>query len=309
MVSITEFVDLIPLKKKSFLGAIIDKEQEILDLIFDQKDEIIKNVKTLKGDNFHHSQLNNKLDNIVKWICDKVDINSSHEKYRQNIVSGLTIPVKYNALAFMRESVDKGFQLKQSLASKSNEDLAKSLGFLPYSIKLTISGYKSPLLAILEKNPQIKAVFVESVDRLSRNLALTIDLLDYCSINGIQIYVGSSVMNRGVGRATLLLLSVFAEFELTSKQTSYSKELLNVIKLELKIIKPVDMTDSELKLFNNLQFIEQESVFKKALALSSKYKYHYENETMIKTKLGFRRKANNIDLYNNSNEIIKLLSD
>ena len=251
------------------------------------------------------STLSSKIRNLEKELRKEIK-DSIHSKYRANITSKITIDEEFNALAFMRESVNKGFQLKQSLAQSSNESMAIALGYNPSSIKLTVSGYKSPLLAILEKNKHIKAVFVESVDRLSRNLSLTIDLLDYCSINKVKIYVGSNIMNRGVGRATLLLLSVFAEYELTAKQTSYSNDLLNVIKLELDLIEPSDMSDSELKLFNNLQFVERDSVFSKAGALAYKYKEMYENKTLNSAG---KRRANNEDLYNNANEILKLLMD
>lgn len=231
---------------------------------------------------------------------------ATHLKYKITIVNKTTIPEEFNALAFMRESVNKGYDLKQKVAQHSNETFARLMGFNPYSIKLTVSGYKSPLLAILQKNAQINAVFVESVDRLSRNLALTIDLLDYCSINKIKIYVGTSIMNRGVGRVTLLLLSCFAEFELTAKQTSYSNDLLNVAKFELDLIAFDQLSDSEIKLFNNLQFVERDHVFEKMVALSIKYVTDYDTK---RTDRRDRRIANSEHLYNQAHEILHLLTD
>jgi hypothetical protein len=231
---------------------------------------------------------------------------SIHSKYKANIVSKFLIPLGYNAIAFQRQSVDKGYTLKQGLAAKSNEEMGKTLGFIPFSISITISGYKSPLLAILEQNTHVKAVFVESVDRLARNLGLTIDLLDYCALHKISIYVGSNLMNRGIGRATLLLLAVFAEFELTSKQTSYSSDLLNVIKFEKDLIDYSALSDSEIKLFNNLQFVEISSVYSKSAELAYKYINNYETEAL--TSNG-KRKANNLELYSNAKEIMKIIAN
>jgi hypothetical protein len=243
-----------------------------------------------------------------KWVKNAFESSmiASHQIYKSDTNTNISISEEFNALAFMRESVDKGYKLKQKIAQVSNENLAKSFGFNPFSVKMTISGYKSPLLAILENNEHIKAVFVESVDRLSRNLSLTLDLLDYCSLHKVEIYVGSSLMNRGVGRVTLLLLAVFAEFELTAKQTSYSLDLMNVIKFELDLIKFNELTDSEIKLFNNLQFVEKAQVFEKALNLSEKYINRYESR---KTDKNGRLLANNTQLYENAQLIIKLLTE
>jgi len=231
--------------------------------------------------------------------------DSVHSKYKAQITSKFLVPLGYNAIAFQRQSVDKGYTLKQGLAAKSNLEMGKTLGFSPKEISITISGYKSPLLAILEQNTHVKAVFVESVDRLARNLGLTIDLLDYCALHKISIYVGSNLMNRGIGRATLLLLAVFAEFELTSKQTSYSSDLLNVIKFEKDLIGFDALSDSEIKLFNNLQFVEISSVYSKSAELAHKYIQNYENETL--TNNG-RRKANNLELYSNAKEIMNIIA-
>ena len=300
------------LNKKAFLHKIESRELEVYEFLLSEKTNDYSILRMIFQDIWHKGTIQRKANNQINWIAQTLtdEIKQSiHSKYKQTITSKVGIPQEFNALAFMRESVNKGYELKQSLAQSSNENMALQLGFKPYPIKLTVSGYKSPLLAILEKNTHIRSVFVESVDRLSRHLGLTIDLLDYCSLNNIKIYVGSNIMNRGVGRATLLLLAVFAEYELTSKQTSYSDELLNVIKLELRIITPDIMTDSELKLFNNLQFVEQEGVFKKAIALAGKYINDYDSKIMIKTKKGERRKANNDLLYANAKEIIKLLTE
>ena len=251
------------------------------------------------------SRIQTKKNLLLAFVSEDL-AESIHSKYQMKIVSKYSIPLIYNALAFQRQSVDKGYTLKQGLAAKSNMEMGKTLGFHPFDVSITISGYKSPLLAILEQNTHIKAVFVESVDRLARNLGLTIDLLDYCALHKISIYVGSNLMNRGIGRATLLLLAVFAEFELTSKQTSYSADLLNVIKFEKDLIPFSALSDSEIKLFNNLQFVEVSSVYSKSAELAYKYIQNYENKTL--TSNG-RRKANNLELYSNAKSIMKIVAD
>lgn len=270
-----------------------DNHQEVREMVYNN-DRSITNVKT---------SIRSKIKYIENTLTNEV-IKATHKKYRANIISNKKIPKDKTALAFQRASVNKGFKLKQGLAAKSNEAMAIAQGYKPHSIKLVISGYNSPLLAILQLNTHIKAVFVESVDRLSRNMALTIDLLDYCSLHDIQIYVGSSIMNRGIGRCTLLLLAVFAEFELTAKQTSFSEDLLNVIKFELKVIEFGTLSDSEKKLFNNLQFVEKSSVYEKAIALSEKYTFEYDHKVLNKAG---KRKANNIKLYDNAKKILSLL--
>lgn len=252
-----------------------------------------------------NSRISARISNLSSVISTELK-EATHKKHKAEIKNNTLIPLEFDALAFMRESVNKGFELKQNIAQQSNEHFASQLGYNPFSIKLTVSGYKSPLLAILQKNEQIKAVFVESVDRLSRNLGLTIDLLDFCSLNKVKIYVGTSIMNRGVGRVTLLLLSCFAEFELTAKQTSYSNDLYNVARFELDLIAFDELSESEIKLFNNLQFVERDHVFEKMVALSVKYKNAYENK---KTDKRGRRLANNVELYDQSLKIIHLLTN
>jgi hypothetical protein len=251
------------------------------------------------------SRIQTKKNLLVSFVSSDI-AESIHSKYKAQITSKFLVPLGYDAIAFQRQSVNKGYTLKQGLATKSNMEMGKNLQFNPFEISITISGYKSPLLAILEQNKHVKAVFVESVDRLARNLGLTIDLLDYCALHKISIYVGSNLMNRGIGRATLLLLAVFAEFELTSKQTSYSSDLLNVIKFEKGLIEFDALNDGEIKLFNNLQFVEQSSVFEKSAELSYKYIQNYENKTL--TKNG-KRKANNPLLYANAKEIMKIVAN
>ena len=282
---------------------------ECLRVVIENLELSIEDVKNAVGqlgiDVVYWSKVINK-----KWVKNAFDeafvLDSEHSIHKFDIESSVDISKEYNAIAFQRESVNKGYTLKQGLAQKSNENMAKSLGYNPFSVKLTVSGYTSPLQAIIERNTQLEAIFVESVDRLSRNLSLTIDLLDYCSLHKIKIFVGSSLMNRGIGRVTLLLLAVFAEFELTAKQVTYSGSLLNVIKFELNQIEFIELSEKEKKLFYNLQFVEIDQVFEKALKLATKYTFEYENK--VKNVRG-KLKANNPELYSNAQQIIKLLTE
>jgi hypothetical protein len=106
---------------------------------------------------------------------------------------------------------------------------AKRLNLTPYIYRVTQSGFDIALYCIqfLKDNKHVKFVLVESVDRLSRNVENLVLLLRYCMINQITILVNGQIANRGQNRLLTLMLGVFADYEITQKQTAFSHYTIN----------------------------------------------------------------------------------
>lgn len=90
MVTITELNEKIPLTKKGFLASIEGIEADYHNFVINNRDLIKDSQKALKGDKFNHTQLNNKLNNIIKWITE-LDIN-------ENLLDILVEEVNYSSL-------------------------------------------------------------------------------------------------------------------------------------------------------------------------------------------------------------------
>jgi hypothetical protein len=206
---------------------------------------------------------------------------------------------------------DKGFTDKQDLAEKTQLEHAKRLNLTPYIYRVTQSGFDIALYCIqfLKDNKHVKFVLVESVDRLSRNvenLVLLLRLLRYCMINQITILVNGQIANRGQNRLLTLMLGVFADYEITQKQTAFSHQSLNVVKFELGLKPFSDLSDKEITLLTKMQNVTQDDYLAKIFQKASKYIYNYEKEIVNDNG---KRKANNVKLYNNALEVVNLINE
>lgn len=269
----------------------LDITQNIYDLLVKVSDANKQAITELEIANIDSSYLVKRVRQTARrWkryieeneedLNDLGQVNVYDKPETPEINSKIEIPEEYNAVGMLRQSVDKGYELKQGLAGESIENTAERMGYDCYMTPvLTVSGWFSPVLELLKNNTHIKAVFVESVDRLARNINLTVNLVDYCMKNKIKIYAGSQVMNRGISKVTLHVMAIFAEFELVAKQTQFSSKLPNVIKFELNMMDYDDLNDEEKKLANILQYVEQPEVFRKAIEVSHKYIERYGKDT------------------------------
>lgn len=92
-----------------------------------------------------------------------------------------------------------------------------------------LSGYWSfeKVIAFL-KSDSVKALYVSEVTRLSRNIDGYLAIVNYAYKNHKKIYLNNLNIVRGSGYLSGLILAIFAEMELLSKQTSFSNYMLEV---------------------------------------------------------------------------------
>lgn len=134
-----------------------------------------------------------------------------------------------------------------------------------------LSGYYSPtLIKRLFKETSVQVVYIDRVDRLGRNVLALLDLLDYCLRNKKDIRTSEGSIIRGFGYIQSVIMGLFAEFELLSKQTKFSYYLIEVVKFELGLIAFDDMSDKAEKLFRLGRFSAKEDFLNKAYDFASK---------------------------------------
>jgi len=282
---------------------------ETLNLVLSDNNLLTDLYKIMLVDNpkVQKNNIKSKCKTFVKSLSDTQILEAQPLR---DISKELNIIVNYeiNAIAIIRQSVDKGFTDKQDLAEKMQLEHAKRLNLTPYIYRVTQSGFDIALYCIqfLKDNKHVKFVLVESVDRLSRNVENLVLLLRYCMINQITILVNGQIANRGQNRLLTLMLGVFADYEITQKQTAFSHQSLNVVKFELGLKPFSDLSDKEITLLTKMQNVTQDDYLAKIFQKASKYIYNYEKEIVNDNG---KRKANNVKLYNNALEVVNLINE
>ena len=302
---------LLTLQKLDFLRA-DELDKNIKNLIVDLVNDKIKmqefyNFALLKNPTFQKANLKSNLKTRINWI-------NKHTEFKTNILDKKAYQIKkvYQfsknivALVVARQSVDKGYSDKQDLAVSNGIRYAKQNNMKYEIFRTTHSGltFASLIKEICRTNPNIHHIFLESADRLSRNMLDCALFLDYCAKNRISIYINGQVMNRGQNRMLLFTSIVFADKQLTDNQTLFNNVSYNLVKFELGLISYDCLNDKEIQLFDKMQNVTVRDFLIKTMNLSIKYIDNYENKTTKKNGVRF---ANNEDHYKKALEIVEMV--
>lgn len=275
-------------------------------------EEILTNFfNYVKQDNTSIQKANLKSNIVtrIKWLSKYYSIRSEHLKISKYQVKKI---FKYTknivALIVARQSVDKGYTHKQDFAVQNGIRYAEQNNLVYDILRTTATGltFASKLRSICENNTQIKHLFLESADRLSRNILDCALFLDYCSKNRISIYINGQLMNRGQNRLLLFTSIIFADKQLTDNQTTFNNISYNLVKFELGLLEHSCLNDEEKKLFDKMQNVTTRDFLIKTMQLSEKYVNNYESGEIKKNGT---RKANNESHYNKAKEIIELVKN
>ena len=277
-----------------------------------QSSELLKSLYLEARKSIPKIQKNNmklKLQNFINWTADNTILDNDITNIDYNL-SGLNLVLDscIDTLIIVRQSVNKGYTDKQDTAEHTNLKYAEERGFKPYVHRVTKSGFHivKDTLQILTDNPNIKYIMAESIDRLARNSYDLHQLLDFAMKNRIEIYNNNQLANRGSSLLLTQVLGVFAEFELKSKITSFSKDVLNVVKFELGHLQYNDLTASEQTFLKKMQHVDKDFFLTKAYLNAKKYNKNYITEALSEDN---KRLANNPKLNDMAIETMVLCED
>ena len=134
----------------------------------------------------------------------------------------------YDSIIFLRQSVkNDNYKARYNFMEKTLTQFSTANNHNAQTVFYQdLSGYWS-YRYIMEylQLPHIKAIYVNEISRLSRNVEGYIFITKYAYENGKEIYLNNTLITEGNGYISGLVQAIFSEFELLSKQNNFSKYL------------------------------------------------------------------------------------
>lgn len=232
-----------------------------------------------------YSKKTNQQDEIENFV------ENTFDSYLNSVSACET---KAESILYLRQSIkNDNYRLRYDRMSNTLEQFSKNMGYKNTETVFyqDLSGFFSyeEVVKFL-KADSVKAIFISEITRLSRNIEAYLTIVNYAYKNHKKIYLNNTDITSGSGYITGLVQAIFAEMELLSKQTSFSKYMLEVAKFLNKTIIFDQIQDKKARKLVTLAKFEDREVFikkmiDKAINVLEDNKYTEKLKTVAKTVL------------------------
>lgn len=190
---------------------------------------IVKEKETLKDVYYENKKKSDIINNYV---------DNTFQTYLEQIKPSTT---KADCVIFLRQSVKNDAyiaryeRMKRQLVQSAREKGFKNIKTVFYQDLSGFFAFKEVLKYLMATS--VKAIFIGEITRLSRNIEAYLTILNYAFKNHKKVYLNNTNITFGSGYLSGLIQAIFAEMELLSKQTRFSKYMFEVAKfLNEKIV-------------------------------------------------------------------------
>jgi len=227
---------------------------------------------------------------FLKARTDKVSIAETIEEKTESVLSSirsLSIDPKAKAFVWLRQSIArKEFQNRHTVMGNTLLKFAENLGYkdIHTEFQADLSGFDShELILEILSLPEMESMFAGQIDRIARNLEGYMMITQYAYDNHKRIYLNSTLISEGTGYISGLVQAIFGEFDLLSKQTSFSHYMHEVALFLTGKIKKSEMVNPKaIKLITLARFVDRvaflEKLQDKAIGIMDKYDKKEKNK-------------------------------
>lgn len=299
--TINEIVQLFFMSKNNVLAS-VDNRKEVGEFIQSHKDELITEYKKFEGKEYKSFRLSNfksKYHSLLKWLdveviklTKKTAIKTV--KVGEDEISGKTYlneqvvkKLKLDMSAF--ENIELVPCEKAEIVLYSRQSIGESKNLSPYTAGFTsmlmscqqldfsnvslwfdygLTGYDSNLKNILVTYNVNTMVYDYS--RAFRNGLEMGDCLKLAWERQLEVYNLNMLISEGSGLILALIMSVFTEFDLSTKQTSISGYHLEITQCLLRQITYDELPEDAKKTFDLIRFAGRDSYIAKLKVKTAK---------------------------------------